>query len=179
MKLNPTEASKVAGVTRKTLYADMQKGVLSFELTDKKKRLIQVSELERVYGKQMQDKKKSDPEMLPHIQGERSVNTAELHLENRILEQKVSLLEAERLREREQMSDQIDHLKTMLGSEQEERRKMTALLTDQSQEEHNSGPSREETSQMKKNMLILQKQNRRIMKELEQKPEGIWRKIWG
>ena len=50
MKVNPTEAAQIAGVTRKTLYADMQKGTLSYELTDKKKRLINVAELERVYG---------------------------------------------------------------------------------------------------------------------------------
>lgn len=49
-KLTPTEASRIIPVSLPTLYRDMKKGKVSFETNGKDKRLIDVSELQRVYG---------------------------------------------------------------------------------------------------------------------------------
>ncbi len=49
-KLTLTEAVKIVPVSQATLYRDFKKGKVSFETNGKDRRLINVSELERVYG---------------------------------------------------------------------------------------------------------------------------------
>ena len=50
-KITVSEAIKCYPVTQSSLYRDMKKGVLSFEYNAKKVKVIDVSELQRVYGK--------------------------------------------------------------------------------------------------------------------------------
>ena len=61
-KLNLTQAAKAAGIARGTLYKHIDEGKLSCQLDDKGKRVIDTSELMRVYGEIKQ----------PEINGERS-----------------------------------------------------------------------------------------------------------
>ena len=49
-KLTVSEAVKIVPVSQATLYRDLKKGKVSFETNGKDRRLIDVSELERVYG---------------------------------------------------------------------------------------------------------------------------------
>ncbi len=49
-KLNLTQAAKAAGIARGTLYKHIQEGKISCQLDDKGKRVIDTSELMRVYG---------------------------------------------------------------------------------------------------------------------------------
>lgn len=184
-KVNPTEASQIAGVTRKTLYADMQKGTLSYEVTDKKKRLIAVAELERVYGTLTKPQAETKQETLfdadNHGAGQ-GASSSDVNAE--ILKVRLEFIEKERAREREQLNEQIEHLRSMLGSEQEERRKITALLTDQSSEREKQGAKQVETEtqldDLKNTVLELRKQNRSIFKALkEEKEKGFWQKLFG
>jgi chromosome segregation ATPase len=180
MKVSPTEAAEIAGVTRKTLYADMNKGHLSFEVTDKKKRLIQVAELERVYGKQMSDKKESEGNTAIKVNTANG-NTNAADSDTATLREKLENLEKERLREREQLTDQIDHLREMLKSEQEERRKITALVTDQRQDKESRGGEQDKKLQaLETTIEELKKQNRRILVEMQQKKQdGFWSRLLG
>ena len=96
----------------------------------------------------------------------------------------MEFIELERVREREQMSEQIEHLRAMLGSEQEERRKITALLTNQSSEREKQGQMQEKTEteldSLKTTVLELRKQNRGIFKALkEEQSKSFWQKIFG
>ena len=45
-----TKASKLTGISRTTLYTDMNSGKLSFKPEGKNRRTVNVAELERVYG---------------------------------------------------------------------------------------------------------------------------------
>ena len=49
-ELNLTQAAKAAGIARGTLYKHIQEGKISCQLDDKGKRVIDTSELMRVYG---------------------------------------------------------------------------------------------------------------------------------
>lgn len=49
--VSPTKAAELANVSRQTIYNDMESGELSFKKQGKRKRTIDVSELERRYGK--------------------------------------------------------------------------------------------------------------------------------
>jgi hypothetical protein len=188
MKVNPTDAAQVAGVTRKTLYADMQKGTLSYEVTDKKKRLIDVAELERVYGTLAKDVKGTQQDTLfdaPHsAPAAQTSHASDASIDSALLRQRLEFIEQERVREREQLNEQIEHLRTMLGSEQEERRKITALLTNQSSEREKQGQMQEKTDSeldnLKSTVQDLRKQNRGIFKALkDEKNKSLWQKLFG
>lgn len=191
MKVNPTDAAQVAGVTRKTLYADMQKGTLSYEVTDKKKRLIDVAELERVYGTLAKDVKGAQQTQQDTLfdtqrdtQQTQTQSKTDMSVDAALLRQRLEFIELERVREREQLHEQIEHLRTMLGSEQEERRKITALLTNQSSEREKQGQMQEKTVSeldgLKATVLELRKQNRGIFKALKaEQNKSFWQKIFG
>lgn len=49
MHISPTEAIKLYDVSKPTLYSDMKEGKLSFKIDDRKKRKIDIAELERLY----------------------------------------------------------------------------------------------------------------------------------
>ena len=186
MKVNPTEAAQIAGVTRKTLYADMQKGTLSYEVTDKKKRLINVAELERVYGTLTKEGNVSPQKELFEAKGdaEKTHSSAGGDVHAQIMSVRLEFMEKERAREREQLSEQIEHLRSMLKSEQEERRKITALLTDQSAEREQQGQvqkqAQDELDMLKQTVLELKKQNRSIFKALkDERNKSFWQKLFG
>lgn len=187
MKVNPTEASQIAGVTRKTLYADMQKGTLSYEITDKKKRLINVAELERVYGTLAKDVSSVSQNTLFDTAGNTKKADANSSVEGsgsidaEVLKVRLEFMENERAREREQLNDQIEHLRSMLSSEQEERRKITALLTDQTSERDEQGQkTATEIDDLKNTVLELRKQNRSIFKALkDEQDKSFWQKLFG
>jgi hypothetical protein len=177
MKVSPTEAADIANVTRKTLYADMSKGHLSFEVTDKGKRLIQVAELERVYSREMSNRKEAQGN------APASHNTANIsdaaRTEIDAIRQKLENVEAERQRERNQLTDQIDHLRDMLKSEQEERRKVTALLTDQRDEKDRRGEEGDKKLHDLEVMIDeMRKQQRRILTEMNHKNRSLWQRLF-
>ena len=139
MQLSPTEALKIIPVSADTLYKDMKRGKLSFIRKGARKRLIDVAELERVYGplqmapdalaaRSDNDDIRSDIRSdIRRVGGESPVLAGELAL----LKQQLHILEEERKREREQMQEQIEHLQATLKSAQEQQTRLTALLTDQ------------------------------------------------
>ena len=188
MKVNPTDAAQIAGVTRKTLYADMQKGTLSYEVTDKKKRLINVAELERVYGTLAKDVGGDTKNTLFETAGntQKTVDTASggNNIDVEVLKIRLEQSENERSREREQLNEQIEHLRSMLSSEQEERRKITALLTNQTADKEEQGTQQKKTESqlddLKMTVQELRKQNRAIFKTLkEEKEKSLWQKLFG
>lgn len=179
MNVCPAEASRLAGVSRKTLYQDMSKGHLSYDVTDKKKRLIQVAELERVYGHTKSNTQKTNGNSKKWLETEpgNSNDPAEIQ----VLKDKLDALQAERDREREQLTDQIEHLREMVKSEQEERRKFTALLTDQRKEkEGRAGEQDKKMQDLDTTIEELRKQNRRILHEIKtEQSKGIWQRLFG
>ena len=64
-KLNLTEAAKAAGIGRTTLYNHIKQGKISCEVNEKDKKVIDVTELIRVYGELQK------PETLPEHSDER------------------------------------------------------------------------------------------------------------
>ena len=112
-KLTLTEAVKVISVSQATLYRDLKKGKVSFETDGKGRRLIDVSELERVYGELK----------TPEQSGKGSENTAETIIEkSQVLSltnndnQKIAMLET-----------QVQELKDQITAEREEKTKLLDL----------------------------------------------------
>ena len=113
-KLTLTEAVKVISVSQATLYRDLKKGKVSFETNGKDRRLIDVSELERVYG-----------ELKTPEQSEKgSENTAETIIDT---SQNVSLTNNDNQKKIAVLETQVQELKDQITAEREEKTKLLDL----------------------------------------------------
>ena len=113
-KLRLTEAVKVISVSQATLYRDLKKGKVSFETDGKDRRLIDVSELERVYGELK----------TPEQSGKGSENTAETFIDT---SQNVSLTNNDNQKKIAVLETQVRELKDQITAEREEKTKLLDL----------------------------------------------------
>ena len=112
-KLTLTEAVKVISVSQATLYRDLKKGKVSFETDGKGRRLIDVSELERVYGElKTPEQSEKGSENTAETIIEKSQNVSLTNNDN----QKIAMLET-----------QVQELKDQITAEREEKTKLLDL----------------------------------------------------
>ncbi len=131
MKVSITKAASLSGVSRTTLYTDMNSGKLSFHTKGKNKRTIDVAELERVYGELniIEDKKVSSS-----VKDEQTSLTKEAPLtELAVLRGRVEMLDNHSRREREQYEGRIESLESALSKAQDGYNSITKLLEHQSE----------------------------------------------
>jgi hypothetical protein len=122
-----TEAAAASGKSKMTIQRAIKSGKLSASRRDDESYEIDPSELHRVFPPVSVLEAKNDNKVRDDIPNDIAV----LQLELKVRDEKIALIEAEREREREQLTGQIDDLRHRLDVEGEERRKLTALLTDQ------------------------------------------------
>lgn len=120
-KVSVIEATKLTGKSKTTLYSDMEKGILSFELDIKGRKRIDVAELQRVYGLKQ-----------PHSNGTHEHNgkpiteTSEHHGTPENTESEtVSLLKS-----------QIEHLETEITVAREREKNLMELLKREQEQTH-------------------------------------------
>jgi excisionase family DNA binding protein len=121
------EAAKATGKSKMTIQRAIKSGRLSASRRDDDTYDIDPSELHRVFPSVIT----VEPDTGNKGQDDIPNDMAVLRLELKVRDEKIAALQAEREREREQLTDQIDDLRRRLDTEGEERRKLTALLTDQ------------------------------------------------
>ena len=121
------EAATASGKSKMTIQRAIKNGKISASRRDDESYDIDPSELHRVFPPVSVLKAKNDNKVRDDIPNDIMV----LQLELKGRDEKIALIEAEREREREQLTGQIDDLRQRLDTEAEERRKLTAMLTDQ------------------------------------------------
>lgn len=128
MMVSPTKAIKMYNVSKPTLYSDMKTGKLSYEINDRKKRKINVAELERVYEKRETEEGTSTSKNVKQKPNLTESNTNNTELENI----RKSLADSQR-RENDLLRQQIDQLQNQVESLNKNLNKaldITALLED-------------------------------------------------
>ena len=182
MKITPTEAIRMAGVSRQKLYNDMDNGQLSFEKQGPRKRLIDVSELVRVYPNA---KLEPEEETSNHVKdGYKRTHPDEggIAVELALLRERAESLAIERERERRQFESEIDHLRDRLAATDSERIKLTAIITDQRSEDQKrrdeKAQQRDDLSCLQKTVADLNKQNRAILHQLHDR-RGLLARLLG
>lgn len=161
MQVSLSEAAKMAGITRSTLYAHIKEKGISVIDAKTKRPKIDVSELVRIYGDKVKPLDQiAASKALKATEGEQSLTT-----EVAVLRERLKTAELERERERRQLSEQIENLQELLKKEQEVVGKVTAQLTDQrSNAEKLSGKEAEQAKRFSeiettvKTLLELQQQ---------------------
>jgi hypothetical protein len=128
-------AARATGKSKSTISRDVDKGKISAVKNEDGSYSIDPAELHRVYpavgsGNSTTDGQSNDLQPLRGSDGSGGLATQLEHARERL-----SLLEAERSREREQLLEQVEDLRARLDRSEEERREkdrqLTALLTDQ------------------------------------------------
>jgi excisionase family DNA binding protein len=124
------EAAKRTGLSKPTIQRAIKSGKLSALRNEDGSYSIDPAEVERVYGP-LPVTGNGDSNETQNVTAVSSNETEGLGAVLQHLRERLSSVELEREREREQLSGQIDDLRRRLDVEGEERRKLTALLTDQ------------------------------------------------
>lgn len=138
-KVSVREAAQLTGKSRETINKATKEGKLSWSLDERARRVIDVSELERVYPivKSMdQVRQESETVRSSQVPSEISVSAELAVLREKLAnsENMREVLTAERERERRQLEAEIEALRSNLEKAQEQNNKALLLITDQSQQ---------------------------------------------
>ncbi len=172
-----SDAAKMVGVTRATLYEHMKDKKISVIDKDTSRPKINVSELVRVYGDKLKPLTAANNKSAGKQSGDRDLVAA---AENAALKEKLQMIEQERDRERRLLTSQIDsqqaqieNLQESLKKEQDTVGKVTAMLTDQRSDAEKK--ANEETAQAKK-WAELEKT---VQTLAENQNQSFWQKLFG
>lgn len=188
MKVTMKEAEKLVPVSRTTLYNDKKQGTFTVEKNPKGRTVIDVAELQRVYGELKISSEESKQEKLKEREetNNKKENTS---AEIASLRKELELVEKANKRERELLEDQIEHLKETLAKAQEGQNKLTLLLEHKEKEGGSEfqkaidGLETKIEKQDKENKLERDKilrQNQALKKALEEeKNKSLWAKLFG
>lgn len=166
MLVSISDAAKMVGVSRDTFYRHIEEKGISITDAGTKRPKVETSELLRLYGtlKPIEDateKKKTANDS----------NSPALAAENALLKEKLQMFEAERDRERRQLTEQIDNLQESLKKEQETLSKVTAMLSDQRSEAEKKASQENQQAQK---LADLEKLVKDLAEQQKAKKKG-WR----
>lgn len=184
-KISVRQAAWLTGKSRETINTATKQGTISFSLNSRNQKEIDVAELERVYPL-IRSMNNLEPEVSGDV-SERPVpdgGPSDLRQELAVLRERVlgltterDMVKSERERERRQLEAEIEHLRDSLKAEQENQSKAMLLLTHERSAKPGQGP--DEIAAIVETMELLKKQNRVIVRELRQKKQGFWKRVFG
>ena len=193
MEVTMKEAEALAPVSKSTLYNDRKSGKLSVKKNSKGRTVIDIAELQRVYGDLSKVPENSNETVLEKSSiTPKGISPNENPLENPIVKNHIELIEIERRREREQFLDQIDRLDKSLEKAQEGQNKLTALLEDKSGDragdweksmralEARIANQEKAAKEQQEREDKMQRQNRALKKALDaEKNKSFFQKLFG
>lgn len=160
MNISPAEAIRQFNVSKPTLYSDMKDGKLSYSLDDRKRRKINISELDRIYQKREGDNKGSSNSTVNLTPGntQSDVNSAALEKEIEYLKREVQSKEQE-----------TEKWQAAFDKAQATADKITALLTDKTQEKDSGAGEWDKSLKTLENRISNQEKTAKDTAEKEQK----------
>lgn len=132
MNVRPSKAAQLAGVARSTIYKDIEDGKLCAALDGKGRKVIDVAELERVYGAlSTDDTEPSEDVRVGHIEtDEKDASDNTLQHEVAFLRERLQEKDV-RLREKDATIDDLRGERNRLLTLLEEQTVSVKLLTDE------------------------------------------------
>jgi len=167
---------RMTGKARSTIAKHMREGKLAYVVDDDGKRYIEGSEIARVYKTNI-DLENADPRK---NKTERTGNNASNHKLDQILEQELENERQDRLAEREQLKETIEHLRKDLERAQSIEACVMLLFENHSQDTYQWKSKINELE----NRITTQEQEtrkyRRAWKEeRDRRNQTIWKKLFG
>ena len=130
IKLSLNKAAKEAGIAKSTLLDALNNCRMSAEKNEKGHWEIDPSELFRVFPK-TSSYNPEEPIQTPFKNHQKTVQNSALEIEVKMLKEQIERMDAERERERSQLTDQIEALKEQAERQSADHRQALAVLTDQ------------------------------------------------
>jgi len=130
IKLSLNKAAKEAGVAKSTLLEALSSGRMSAEKNEKGHWEIDPSELFRVFPKTRLSEQE-EPMPTPSENHQKTSQNSALEIEVKMLREQIERMDAERERERSQLTGQIEALKEQAERQSADHRQALAALTDQ------------------------------------------------
>lgn len=130
IKLSLNKAAKEAGIAKSTLLDALNNGRMSAEKNEKGHWEIDPSELFRVFPKASSEGSEK-PIQTPSENHQKTIQNSALEIEVKMLREQIERMDAERERERSQLTDQIESLKEQAERQSADHRQALAVLTDQ------------------------------------------------
>ncbi|MCD9150159.1 hypothetical protein [Pseudophaeobacter flagellatus] len=130
VKLSLNKAAKEAGIAKSTLLDALNSGRMSAEKNEKGHWEIDPSELFRVFPKTSSENSEK-PIQTSFSNHQKTIQNSALEIEVKMLREQIERMDAERERERSQLTDQIEVLKEQAERQSADHRQALAALTDQ------------------------------------------------
>jgi hypothetical protein len=192
MNISPAEAIRRYDVSKPTLYSDMKDGKLSFTVDDRKRRKINIAELERLYEQRKGDNDNPSEKSVKKSSANTESNVKGTSYEVGQLEKEVEYLKREvqnRQQETERWQEAFDKAQSTAD-------KITTLLEDHRTSKKDDGAgewdkslkalesriaNQEATAKEEKERADkILRQNRALKKALdEEKSKGFFKKLFG
>lgn len=198
-KVTVKQAAALTGKSRETINAATKSGKLSSSKNSKNKKVIDVSELERVYPlvKTIAEINSLSDSVKPSLNASDSDVRAEIaRLSEKLAASEVmqETITAERVRERRQLEDEIANLRENLSKAQEQHSRALLLITDQSQEttdrvgdweksikalENRLANQEEQAKKERASILEARRYAKRYKSALQaERKKSFWQKLW-
>jgi hypothetical protein len=129
-KLSLNKAAKEASVAKSTLLEALNSGRMSAAKSEKGQWEIDPSELFRVFPR-TSSTEQQEPIPTPNENHQKTSQNSALEVEVKMLREQIDRMDAERERERAQLSDQIETLRAQAERQSADHRQALAALTDQ------------------------------------------------
>lgn len=197
MLINKTRAAELAGVSRRAFYNHIPQKRISVVKDDDGSEKIELSELERVYGKEVVAR---NLKRLTEEEGQGTDGTVHdrepartdragqgahelfvLRERLRNLEEQRAQLESHQRRERDQFQEEIANLREGLKRAQDHQTQLSALLTHQNDDQAGRGADHvRKLQELETRVSDLKKLNHRVLRELKaERSKPLWRRIFG
>lgn len=196
-KITVRQAAKLTGKSRETINTATKDGTLSFSLNSRNHKVIDIAELERVYPLvKTMDQINEESEA---VRNRPNVSESDTNSEIAVLREKLSSVElmketivAERERERRQLEEEIETLRSSLEKFQEQHNKALLLITDQSKQttdrvgdwetsirklETRISNQEEKAGKEREKLRAMVRQYKRAY--LDEKNKSFWRRLFG
>ncbi len=184
MKVTMKEAEALVPVSRTTLYNDKKAGTFSIEKNAKGRTVIDISELQRVYGElnlaseqsksvQLNSKSTKPDSKKPKVIMDSNI---EATVELEVLKERIKHLEeikVERLRDKEQFEERLEKMQTTLDKALENQNKTTLLLEHYTKEDGQNNDWKTKIEQMEKRIANQEQSEKEAIEKQKKLEEAL------
>ena len=173
-KFNISAVHRLTGKARSTISNHLKVGKVSYVLDDDGNKLIEASEIIRVYGDvfEIEGDGKIGTKTNRSVKKSEAKNDASQHLQSMLEQEK-----QERERERKQLQETIEHLRTDLEKSQDRESRVALLLENQSSESDRWVKQIAEIEKRIASQELETKKYRRAL--IEERNRGFWKRLVG
>lgn len=181
MKVSLTKAATLVNKSRATIYNNKKAGILSVEKDAKGQTVVDISELQRVYGDVKLDSSQSNSFQIERSNQSKNqeFDAAEIALLKNEIAHKNQILD--------KLSDEVSYFKEQVSLEKEEKKSLTILIEDQRRHAETDSGWKDAFRQLEAKVANQIERERQISRQYQimkrdlekERSKSIWQKLFG